>query len=252
MILQIDAVCHVGCVRTNNEDALLIGSEIVRDDAQHKSVTLTGESQPWFAAIADGMGGANAGEIASMMTLEFFQKRMKSLEADLSDETLKQVLTTFCYEIHQAVLDEAARDSSKAGMGTTLTVLLCYGGTFWYLHAGDSRLYRFRDNILTQITRDHSLRELSGNSQVASNIIINSIGGGDTFYVDIGRAGKKIFEGDTYLLCSDGLTDMLSDEEITVAMGQAGFVDDLLSNAKAKGGQDNISYIFINVVESTL
>jgi protein phosphatase len=191
------------------------------------------------------MGGANAGEVASMLVLELFRNRLKSLENGLDEETLKQIITTFCSDIHRALLIEGMRDVSKRGMGTTLTALLIYGGEFWYVHAGDSRLYRLRDGILSRLSRDHSLRELSGNSDLPSNIIINSFGGGNTFYLDVGRAGNKVFLSDVYLICSDGLTDMLSDEEIEQIMVNEGFENELLMRCKTRGGRDNISYILV-------
>jgi protein phosphatase len=248
MNLLINAVCDIGSVRSNNEDAVLVGDEILQDATLLRFVEITGKSDPWCAAVADGMGGANAGEVASIMVLEHFRSRLKHLEKGLDDEALKQIITTFCNEIHRAVLIEGMNDLSKRGMGTTLTALLNYGGEFWYVHAGDSRLYRLRDGILTRLSRDHSLREFSGSSEVPSNIIINSFGGGNTFFLDIDRAGRKVFAGDVYLLCSDGLTDMLSDEEIEHIMADEDFENKLLTRSKSKGGGDNISYIVVELI----
>lgn len=130
-----------------------------------------------------------------------------------------------------------------------MTGLLYYEGRLFFLHAGDSRLYRFRQGILMQISRDHSLRELSGNSEIPSNIIVNSFGGGRTFYVDFEIASRKVLGGDIFILCSDGVSDMLSDEEIEKVFAVDGFEDALLRASKNKGGNDNISYAVIEVVK---
>ena len=97
-----------------------------------------------------------------------------------------------------------------------------------------------------QISKDHSLREITGNKDIASNIIINSFGGGEKIFVDFDSIGSKIFNDDVLLLCSDGLSDELNDEEIEETLGnKKNIVDELLKKAKNKGGKDNISIILV-------
>jgi protein phosphatase len=97
-----------------------------------------------------------------------------------------------------------------------------------------------------QISKDHSLREITGNKDIASNIITNSFGGGEKIFVDFDSAGSKIFSNDAFLLCSDGLSDELNDEEIEETLGnKKNAVDELLKKAKNKGGKDNISIILV-------
>jgi protein phosphatase len=191
------------------------------------------------------MGGANAGEVASQIVLERVCERLYMLEEGLDEQNLKAAINSICIEIHKSIIHEGNNDSTKAGMGSTLIALLYYERKLYTIHAGDSRLYRFRNETLAQITQDHSLRELMSNSGAPSNVIFNSFGGGTSFFVDIEPAGKKVLDGDIFLLCSDGVTDMLSDEEIEEILCKEGFEDNILEQCKAKGGQDNISYVLV-------
>ena len=130
----------------------------------------------------------------------------------------------------------------------TLVGLLYYEGRLFLINAGDSRLYRFRNDTLMLISRDHSLHELIGNIEVPSNVILNSFGGGNTFFIDIEPAGKKALDGDIFLLCSDGVSDMLNDEEIEAVLCKEGFEEALLEASKNKGGKDNISYVLVELL----
>ena len=253
MKLRITAVSDKGCVRENNEDMVLIGKKLLRDDRLQGAVE-PGPGNPVFiVAVADGMGGANAGEVASSMVLEMVRDGIYGLTAGLDDTGLKTSISTICRNIHQNVIKEGLNDSAKRGMGTTLVGLLYYEGRLMLINAGDSRLYRFRNGTLMQVSSDHSLRELTRDSEAPSNVIVNSFGGGSAFYVDVEPAGKKALDGDIFLLCSDGVSDMLSDEEIEEVLDKEGFEDALLEAAKNKGGKDNISYVLAEIsgVEET-
>lgn len=247
MKLRITAICDVGCMRTNNEDMILIGKKILRDDRLQGAIELNEQFPIFMIAVADGMGGANAGEVASQMLLEGLLEKVYQFPAGLSTEALKKAIQAVCLEIHQTIINAGLQDSSKSGMGSTLVALLWYEGTLYSVHAGDSRLYRFRNETLMQITEDHSIQKLADNSEMPSNVIYNSFGGGSSFFVAVDQAGKKALDGDLFLLCSDGVTDMLSDEEIESICSQEGFENILLLQAKAKGGRDNISYVLAEV-----
>lgn len=247
MKLRITAVCDVGSVRNNNEDMVLVGRKILRDDRFLGAIELNDQQSVFILAVADGMGGANAGEVASQMVLEGVREKVYLLPAGMDNEALKAALQQTCDEIHQSIITAGQQDVSKAGMGSTLVAMLWYEGRFYYLYAGDSRLYRFRNETLMQITEDHSVMQLHRANDIPGNIIYNSFGGGTTFFLTIELAGKKILNGDIFLLCSDGVTDMLSDEEIECALSKAGFEEALLEQAKANGGVDNISYILAEV-----
>jgi len=117
------------------------------------------------------------------------------------------------------------------------------------MNAGDSRLYRFRRGNLMQISKDHSLREATGNKNIASNILINSLGAGKDVFVDFDSVGGKILNEDILLLCSDGLSGMLTDEEMEQILNEEkeNSVPKLLMEAKNKGGNDNISIIIASI-----
>ncbi len=247
MRLKIAAISDKGCIRDNNEDMVLVGKRLLRDDRFQGEVELNETIPLFLVAVADGMGGANAGEVASQMVLEMVRDGIYGLDAKLDDAGLKTSISTICLNIHQQVIGEGLNDPAKRGMGTTLIGLLYYEGRLLLINAGDSRLYRFRNSTLMQVSTDHSLRELTRDSEAPSNVIVNSFGGGSTFYVDVEPAGKKVLDGDIFLLCSDGVSDMLSDDEIEEVLGHEGFEGALLEAAKNNGGKDNISYVLAEV-----
>jgi PPM family protein phosphatase len=247
MKFRITAVSDKGCVRENNEDMILVGKKLLRDERLQGAVEPGMERPIYLIAVADGMGGANAGEVASKMALEMVRDGVDSLAAGLDDDSLKNAIRSLCLDVHKKILETGIADPGKRGMGSTLIGLLYYEGRLMSINAGDSKLYRFRNGTLSQKSHEHSLRELSRNSDVPSNIVVNSFGGGNSFYVDIEPAGKKLLDGDIFLLCSDGITDMLSDEEIEAVLDKENFEDNLLEAAKCKGGKDNISYVLVEV-----
>ena len=113
------------------------------------------------------------------------------------------------------------------------------------INIGDSRLYRYRDTVLKQISEDHSVRNLIGSAD--SNLIYNSLGAGDTVFADVVDISDRILPDDRYLVCSDGLTDMLSVEQIDAILDEnVDAVDALIDAAKAAGGKDNISVILVH------
>jgi len=246
MQLKIIAVSDKGCVREHNEDMILIGNDILRDGRKEILIDLNNENKKFFVAVADGMGGHNAGEVASEMVLRKINEKISSLEMNLTEKDLSLKISEWVKEIHTDILNEGKKDISKKGMGSTLIGALFYNNKIYYLNVGDSRLYRLRNGYLMQISKDHSLREITGNKDIASNIITNSFGGGEKIFVDFASAGSKIFNDDAFLLCSDGLSDELNDEEIEETLGnKKNAVDELLKKAKNKGGIDNISIILV-------
>ncbi len=206
---------HRGLVREDNEDAVAIVEEA------------------GLALVADGMGGYNAGEVASGLAAEFL---VKHLVQDLdqlrhqseggadgpSRRMLHSLLRARVDGANEAIIEAANRQANLQGMGTTLAMLLLSDDAATTLHLGDSRIYRFRDAALSLLTRDHSLLQEQLDAGVISpgearyslnrNFVTRALG------VDL-VAEPEINEydlaaGDLYLICSDGLPDMLSDEEI--------------------------------------
>lgn len=255
MKLRVTAICDVGTVRDNNEDMILVGGKTYRNERVQGAIELDERASLFAVAIADGMGGANAGEVASQIVLEELRSGLAEIPTNLDDQAFRAAINVLSAEIHQRVLHEGNADAAKCGMGSTLVALLIYEGRLLFISAGDSRLYRLRDATLMQISRDHSLRELSGfgdasvTSQVPSNIIVNSFGGGSSFYVDVGVAARRVQDDDVFFLCSDGVSDVLSDEELEAILCAEGREDAVLAAAIDNGSQDNISYVLVEVSE---
>ena len=246
MQLKIISVSDKGCVREHNEDMILIGNDVFRDNRKEILIDLNNENKIFFVAVADGMGGHNAGEVASEMVLRKINEKINGLEMNLTEKDLSSKISEWVKEIHSDILNEGNKDINKKGMGSTLIGALFYNTKIYYLNVGDSRLYRLRNGYLMQISKDHSLREITGNKDIASNIITNSFGASGNIFVDFASAGSKIFNDDAFLLCSDGLSDELNDEEIEETLGnKKNAVDELLKKAKNKGGKDNISIILV-------
>jgi PPM family protein phosphatase len=225
----------VGRQRTANEDSLFV-------------------SPPLFA-VADGMGGAKAGEVASAVAVE-------AVEAapDSSDPAEAQ-LASIVRAANRRIYDLAVADESRRGMGTTLTLAKLHGDEVSLAHVGDSRAYRMRSGQLEQLTRDHSLvAELERSGQITAeaaehhpqrSIITRALGPEPDVEVDtytlVGR------EGDVFLICSDGLTSMISDEEVASIVRSAGSLDEaseaLVRAANQSGGKDNITVILFRLGE---
>lgn len=242
MNLKITAITEPGGMRKNNEDRILIGSEILTDGCKNFYISL-GKDTKYVCAVADGIGGHEAGEIAAELVLRSLCERTQSLEANLTHDELKNLFQKWANETHMRLLEEGERNAKFKGMGTTLIALIFYEGMAYYINAGDSRLYRFRDGLLVQISEDHSLKAVSG---IESHVILNSIGGGETSFIDFKKATQRLMERDIFVLCSDGLTDVLTDEEIEVCLGfHEGAAEELVRRAKERGAPDNISVAIV-------
>ncbi len=239
MILAVEAVCDLGCKRTNNEDGILVGGGFIRD--RRWSGLMKVSEKPLVIAVADGMGGLDRGEEASEFVLTRLSGFLDRIPLDLDDDELFEVFRVFTEETHRAM---------PQGSGSTLVGILFYGKGCYRFHAGDSRLMRFRDGALARLTRDHSLREMGGNPEAPSNVIVNALGGGETAFIETGRIEAPM-TGDRYILSSDGLHDLVSvsEAETLLRSGQPP-ADALLSEAKRRGGKDNISIVIIEVKEA--
>ena len=238
--IHMTAASKVGCVRSQNEDMVLLGSHFVRNDAFSTRVDLT-NSDRYIMAVADGMGGHNRGDVASSDALHNLEFYFHDLPTGLSPESIKDKFEDWLVSINNIIDSKGGSDEQYKGMGTTLVGLAFYEGQFYTLNCGDSRLYRFRDGDLTQLTSDHSLSNMLGSSQ-HSNVITNCIGGGATSsFIDIVNITDDIKEGDVYMLCSDGLSDMLPDSIIYTLLAEGSDANTLCDAAVAAGGLDNVS-----------
>jgi serine/threonine protein phosphatase PrpC len=246
MLIQVDLVSHIGYVRDKNEDMVLVAGKLFRDADWQVDLVLTEESR-LVAVVADGMGGHRSGEVASEMAAASFRDFVVSISPAIPTTLLKELIRGWAEQIHQELLRKGASSALFSGMGTTFCGLLFYESTVLAINIGDSRLYRYRDNMLKQISIDHSLRQLMGDETLPSNEIYNSLGSGESVYVDIRDLTEQLFHGDRFLICSDGLSDMVSDEQIEQLLEHNGTAAALLDNALIAGGRDNISLVLITI-----
>ena len=230
---------HVGCVRKLNEDRVLSRPEV------------------GLWAVADGMGGHQAGDLASSMIVD----ALGAIELLGTGYAFLDEVQESVQRVNRTLVSHARLSRPGTVIGSTLVALLVYDGHFACLWAGDSRVYLLRDGRLNQITRDHSMvQELidSGALQRAdapyygrSNVITRAVGVNDRLALDI--ASGPIQEGDVFLLCSDGLTAMMEDNEIEATL-KARAADDaaehLLKVSLDRGAKDNVSLILVHVEPS--
>lgn len=203
--------------------------------------------------VADGMGGHNAGDYASKVTVETM---VREIEVSFEKNPLK-IFGKAIESANEMIRKKAKEDAGLEGMGTTVVAATCMGKYLQIANVGDSRLYIIRNKEIKQITKDHSLVEemvrMGGigrdeaRNHPDKNIITRAIGAGDNVEPDF--FSEELTEGDIILMCSDGLTNMLEDEEIRMILSGARDIvekaQDLVQAANANGGKDNISVILI-------
>jgi serine/threonine protein phosphatase PrpC len=203
-------------------------------------------------AVADGMGGAQAGEVASRIAAEAFDERT-------GEGTPEQQLARVATEANRRIFELAQQDSSRSGMGTTLTGLLVDGDEVAIVHVGDSRAYLFRDGELRQLTRDHSLvEELRRQGRLTPeeaeehpqrSIITRALGPERDVQLDVHTHRAR--SGDLYLICSDGLTSMVRESRLREILAASeslrNAVDALVAEANEMGGRDNITVVLFRV-----
>lgn len=220
----------------------------VRSINQDSSLVVQGEIQ--ILAVADGMGGHKAGEIASAMAIE----TIRNYQGQVDD--LRQMLTEIIEEADQRIYAAQSMDANCQGMGTTLTLAVVKDNLLYIGHVGDSRAYLCRNQDLLQITTDHSLvNELLKQEQITEeealnhpqrHLLLQALGSGNKLNIEINCFSLE--RSDIILLCTDGLNNMLSDEEIARLINSSeGDLQEkserLVNTANQKGGLDNITVI---------
>ena len=224
---------------------ILVGYQFIRNEEYHTQLEL-GERDRYMMAVADGMGGHLSGEVASSDVLHNLQFFFSDLPVGLNASSFNEMIVGWLESINMILDSKGKADEQYKGMGTTLVALAYYDGDFYSMNCGDSRLYRLRNEELVQLTTDHSLSSLMGD-QKHSSVITNCIGGGCTSsYIDVVHI-VDIQDGDTYLLCSDGLTDMMSDNRLSILLAEGADANDLCNAAIVRGGFDNVSACLIKV-----
>jgi len=236
--LLVNAVCDIGCKKPNNEDMILLQDDIFRDGSRQVEFNTDDRI---VIALADGIGGLAKGEEASEMVLTRLRDLLAKIPNDLSNEELKEVFNVYAAETDNFM---------HKGMGSTLAGLFAYQGRLFRYHAGDSRIYRMRNDQLTRLTIDHSLRESGGQPNAPSHIITNSLGGGGGAFIEFAEIESPFINDDIYLLSSDGLHDLVEKKEIADLIKLPKSAEKLTEIAKKHGGRDNISVITIQVKEN--
>jgi PPM family protein phosphatase len=248
--LEMVARTDAGVVRQHNEDAVFADAEL------------------GFAVLADGMGGYNAGEVASGMATtllaENYARAMSAASSlgpdSLHPEAMHHRLLAEISAVNAAIFEASVNQSRYAGMGTTLVAACFYDNHMSVAHLGDSRLYRLRRGRLEQLTRDHSLLQEQLDSGIINvqearhsqnkNLVTRALGVDPIVETEI--HDYDVAHGDILLLCSDGLNDMLDDEEIELILQAVGndlplAAEKLVEMANECGGRDNISVILVKV-----
>ena len=246
MKIIVTASSRMGCVRSNNEDMVLVDQWCVRNGKVNTDVD-TDTVDRYLIALADGMGGHNSGEVASSDVLHNLQFFFSDLPLGLDISAFNETIYEWLSSINNIIESKGACDDRYTRMGTTLVGFAYYGREFYWMNCGDSRIYRFHNGKLSQLSTDHSLSTLVGDTH-HSNIITNCIGGGCKHsFIDIVQCSADVMSGDTFLLCSDGLTDMLSESRITELLNAGNSADELCKEAELAGGFDNVSAIIATI-----
>ncbi|MGH8458241.1 MAG: Stp1/IreP family PP2C-type Ser/Thr phosphatase [Nevskiales bacterium] len=237
-----------GRVRDHNEDSVAEAPEL------------------GLVVLADGMGGHNAGEVASALAVNTildsvragwqYRTEIKAGQAAPEVELLRKSIEV----AHAAIRDKADGQPQYEGMGTTVVACLVVDDHAVLAHVGDSRIYRLRGGTLKQITQDHSLIEDliakgfysrdEARQNVRRNILTRALGSGESVLVDV--QAEPVSVGDLFLLCSDGLTEMVPDEEIGLTLHKFSdsleqVADRLITLANQNGGKDNVSVALVRV-----
>jgi serine/threonine protein phosphatase PrpC len=249
--VKAHGVTHVGRQRQHNEDSFLV------------------ESNAKLFLVADGMGGHAAGEIASRIAVDSISEFILHTKEDdgtwphAYDEQFKRSTNRLMAAVRIAntrVLEAMRKDARLRGMGTTVVACMADADIMSFAHVGDSRAYMIRDNALSRITNDHSwvfeqvqagmLTEAEAEKHPLRNVITRALGGALQVNPDASEIHTK--PGDVFLLCSDGLTGMVPEEEILRIVTESPNLEDgckkLIDEANERGGLDNITAILVKTL----
>ncbi|MBG6076763.1 Stp1/IreP family PP2C-type Ser/Thr phosphatase [Polaromonas sp. CG_9.11] len=247
MMYEIFAQTDQGRVRKNNEDALAF------------------DPKTGLCLLADGMGGYNAGEVASSMAVAFLRQELTAWLSQpgsrASVRELRRTMETCVNQVNHSIFSAAWSNPDYAGMGTTLVAGVFLEARLVLGHIGDSRCYRLRGGVLHQITKDHSLLQeqvdaglMTAEQALTSphrNLITRALGVEDAVSVEINE--HRVEPGDLYLMCSDGLSDMVLDPVIAAILNASGTLQQkaaaLIRVANDGGGRDNISVLLVQAAE---
>lgn len=237
---------HKGMLRDHNEDSLLVDTAL------------------GLYLVADGMGGHQAGDVASRLCAEAVQKRLGELLTMPGSNTqaLGNAILDALNHANDAIRGSSWFNKDKPNMGTTVALVLVRGEKAIVAHVGDSRVYRLRDGKLQALTRDHSFLQAQVGAGFVSkeeallshnrNLVTRALGMDESVAADIGQS--RVLPGDVYLLCTDGLNTMVADEDIQMLAGELHENPDLACRllvqvANDNGGHDNLSVVLLKAVD---
>lgn len=248
MNYQFHAITDPGRARDNNEDSVAFDEEAL------------------VAVLADGMGGYNAGEIASGMATAFIKSELSRwlVEAGpvAQPKEIRRAMEICVDNANLAIFNSANANPAYAGMGTTLVLAVFRDGRLTVGHIGDSRCYRIRGAVMDQVTKDHSLLQEQIDAGMITleqaavspikNLVTRALGVEQSVMLEVNEF--QVMPGDVYLMCSDGLSDMVEDEVIARIVGEgselAQIAENLVTAANNNGGKDNISVLMVAASEA--
>lgn len=253
MKIQTSALSDKGSFREKNEDYFCA------------------EKESGLYIVADGIGGSLAGEVASRMAVEVvrdFIANNKQPSSDKGNNTSKYsektlLLTEAVKLANKSIFDTSKNNTSYRGMGTTITAAIIDSNRLSIAHAGDSRAYLFRAGSIQQLTNDHSLvadqvrlgliSEKEANSSAIKNVITRSLGARSEVEVDVSEI--SLADGDRLILCSDGITSVLSDRKIAALATNARkteyFCEKLITSSSEAGSRDNMTAVVVDIFKSS-
>ena len=241
--MNIIGLTHTGLVRTTNQDSFKKG--IINEAIA-------------YAVVCDGMGGVNGGHIASNMATSVIEKDLSlNIYPLITSEMIKPIIEDAVKNANNKIYRESIKDKELNGMGTTCVLALVMNGTAHIINVGDSRAYLIKDKKITQITKDHSIvQELIDFGQITEteaknhpqkNIITRALGTEKEVVIDY---YDFPFEDNIILLCSDGLSNYLSEEEILKFLSENDNLESACQNmidaVNNRGGNDNITVVVIS------
>lgn len=243
--MQYYGITDIGMQRKENQDRIYMPE--IGDDTK-------------LFIVADGMGGANAGGVASSMAIEYVKQLILEKFNEVKEDRilLQDLIKDAIVGANKYIHEKSLQDEQYSGMGTTIVVAIIYKGKVFIGHVGDSRIYRIRKHIIRQLTKDHSYVQIlvqngtitkeEAENHPQKNMLVKALGCEEIVEPDV--MVKGFLKDDILLMCTDGLTNMIKVNEIyeEVVNGKNDLVstcNNLISHSKKNGGYDNISVILI-------
>jgi len=255
MKIRISYITHQGKKRNHNEDAIMLMNEVIQINEMSIPIVKDIEAEKVFFAVADGIGGSKAGELASRKVLMHLKERWKSI-------TSKEKILGLIQKTHLNLIEYAQENPSVGNYGTTIAGLFIENLKAIIFNVGDSRIYRENQGFLEQLSIDQSLMQSLVDQKMITpeeaiyhpkkNVILESIGGElKKRNIEIKYREIKIKEEDIFIICSDGLTDMLNIDEMESCLKEniTISIKNLFRSTMKKGGLDNISIMIIKIVK---